>query len=158
VDFIVIACNTAHYWLNDLQKAVRVPVYNMISGAASYIAERSNEISGPVLLLATVATIRTKLYQDAFAAFDLHLQLPAPQEQEVLDKAIRKIKSGELAENPYLAEIRSILDKYAAEGTVALLAGCSEVSLLFPYLGSSLTKFDATAILAKKVVKEATAE
>jgi len=158
VDFIVIACNTAHYWFTDLQKAIRVPVYNMVSCAASYIAERSEELSGPVLLLATLATIRTNLYQDAFAACGLGLQLPEPQEQEVLDKAVREIKSGELAQNPYLAEIRLMLDKHATEGTVAVLAGCTEVPLLFPYLGNTLKRFDATAILAEKVVKEATAE
>ena len=27
--FFVIACNTAHYWYNDLQKKIRIPIINM---------------------------------------------------------------------------------------------------------------------------------
>ena len=27
--FIVIPCNTAHYWYNDLQKKIKIPIINM---------------------------------------------------------------------------------------------------------------------------------
>lgn len=157
-DFIVMPCNTAHYWLAELQAAVDIPFYGMIDNAAAYIAANHRALSGRVLLLATAATVRLGLYQQAFAREGLELRLPDQDEQIMLDKAVRRVKAGELAANPYLNEINAMLARHAAAGATAVLAGCTEVPLLFPYFTVPLEKFDATLLLARMAVARARGE
>jgi aspartate racemase len=157
-DFIVMPCNTAHYWLAELQAAVDIPFYGMIDNAAAYMAANHRPLSGRILLLATEANIRLGLYQRAFAGEGMELCLPNQDEQTMLDKAVRRVKAGELATNPYLDDINAMLARHAAAGVAAVLAGCTEVPLLFPYFAVPLERFDATLLLARMVVARARGE
>jgi aspartate racemase len=60
-----------------------------------------------------------------------------------------------LADNPYLEQINAMLAKYAAQGTAAILAGCTEIPLLFPYFKTGLRRFDATLLLARMAIAQA---
>jgi aspartate racemase len=155
VDFIVIPCNTAHYWIDDLQRELRVPILNMITCAASYVAERLPKLAGKVLLFAAAGTVQAEIYQKAFARFGLPLQVPAPAEQELVNRAIDNVKAGLVENNPLLEPLNTILKKYASAGLGAVLGGCTEIPLLFPHLIGNLKKLDATAILAEAVVANA---
>ncbi|MGA2990632.1 MAG: amino acid racemase [Candidatus Korobacteraceae bacterium] len=154
-DFIAIACNTAHYWIDDLRRAVGIPILNMITCCASYVAERFPELSGKVLLFAGPGTVEAKLYQKAFAGLGMQLHLPTDQEQKLVNGAIDQVKAGFVENNPLLGPLNAVLSKYAAAGIGAVLGGCTEIPILFPYLKGDFRKLDATAILAEAVVAEA---
>jgi aspartate racemase len=154
-DFIVMPCNTAHYWIEGIREAVTVPVYSMIDNAADHVAKECRNMSGRILLLATGATVDLGLYQEAFAARDMALLLPAAAEQEMINAAIKQVKRGAVADNPYLDRLNGMLAKYAASGTAAFLAGCTELPLLFPYVTGTGTKLDATLLLARMAVAKA---
>jgi aspartate racemase len=155
VDFIVIPCNTAHYWIDDLQRAVRVPILNMITSAAAHVAERFPELSGKVLLFAAAGTVQAKIYQKAFTNFGTELHLPTAEEQELVNGAIDKVKAGFVENNPLLPQLNAVLKKYASAGIGAVLGGCTEIPILFPYFIGDLKKLDATAIVAETAVAEA---
>jgi aspartate racemase len=155
VDFIVIPCNTAHYWIDDLQRAVRVPILNMITSAAAHVAERFPELSGKVLLFAAAGTVQVKIYQKAFTNFGMELHLPTAEEQELVNGAIDKVKAGFVENNPLLPQLNAVLKKYASAGIGAVLGGCTEIPILFPYFIGDLKKLDATAIVAETAVAEA---
>lgn len=154
--FIILACNTAHHWIKDLRASVSIPVYSIIENAATYISMNHRRYSGHILLLATEATISLGLYQQAFENKNMLLQIPTHEEQAIFYKAIRRVKAGELSSNSYISKANSILSRYAEEGTVAILAGCTEIPLLFPFLTDRLIKLDATLILAQMVIEQAT--
>ena len=40
IEIIAIPCNTAHYYLDDLRKSVHVPVMDMLTETANYIARQ----------------------------------------------------------------------------------------------------------------------
>lgn len=61
-DFLIMPCNTATYFIKDIQKRVKIPIVNMIQETANYIFKKYPKIK-KVGLLATEATIRTNLYQ-----------------------------------------------------------------------------------------------
>ncbi len=75
VDFIVIPCNTAHYFLNDIQKAVNVPVLNMIEIASEYIKNNFPQIKN-IGLLASNGTIKTEIYHNAFREKKISIIVP----------------------------------------------------------------------------------
>lgn len=151
VDFIVMPCNTAHYWIQELQHSVNVPILNMITCAAAYAFERYAQLSGRILLLATIGTVHVQLYQKAFRDSGMLLQVPTPEEQQIVDAAIDAVKAGQIENNPRLSQLDTIIRKHAAE---VVLAGCTEIPLIFPYLKKGFIRLDATAILAEAAVKE----
>jgi len=152
VDFIVMPCNTAHHWIQELQRSVKVPILNMITCAAAYAAERYPRLSGRILLLATIGTVHVRLYQNAFRDVGMLLEVPTPAEQKIVDAAIDAVKAGQIENNPWLAQLDEIVRKHAAE---AVLAGCTEIPLVFPHLKANFTRLDATAILAEMAVQQA---
>jgi len=156
VDFIVIPCNTAHYWFADIQAAVGVPMFNIITCAAEYVAGQAGGVPERILLLARKVTLKTGLFQAEFKALGLELIVPEIDEQDLIEMAVEGVKAGEIAKSPYLSGFSAMLDNYHQAGVTAILAGCTEIPLLFPYLKDNLKKYDTTMILAEKVVREAT--
>ena len=41
VSRIVIPCNTAHYWVPDLQKAIKTPITNMVEVTTSHLQKNN---------------------------------------------------------------------------------------------------------------------
>lgn len=60
---LVMPCNTAHYFLSEIQKNVEIPILNMIEVTGEAIEKRGVKTVG---LLATAGTINSGIYQDVF--------------------------------------------------------------------------------------------
>lgn len=152
-DFLIMPCNTAHYWLSDIQSHIRIPIYSMIEHAASCIEKFYSELNGPLLLLASKATIQKELYQQAFLRKGLPLQLPEPEEQDVIDSAIQDVKASVIADSIWIPHMNRMLEKYhLIRGIQAILGACTEIPLLFPYLYEPIHKLDPTLMIAKQAI------
>ena len=55
---VIIPCNTAHYWLSQLQKQTHLPISMIDATVASIKTDRA-------CILGTTGTLETKLYQTA---------------------------------------------------------------------------------------------
>ena len=62
-DFAVIACNTAHLYLDAIKDQIKIPILNMIELTAEHAKIMCPQ--GKVGLLATTGTLESKLYHDA---------------------------------------------------------------------------------------------
>ena len=58
--FIVIPCNTAHYWYEDLQKKIKIPIINMPKEVFNHTKKKCKKNS-KIGLLATEGTLKTKV-------------------------------------------------------------------------------------------------
>ena len=56
--FIVIPCNTAHYWYEDLQKKINIPIVNMPKEVFKFTKKNCKK-SSKIGLLATEGTLKT---------------------------------------------------------------------------------------------------
>ena len=63
--FIVIPCNTAHYWYDDLQKKVNLPIINMPKEVFNYTKKKCKKDT-LIGLLATEGTLKTGIYSKFF--------------------------------------------------------------------------------------------
>ena len=63
--FIVIPCNTAHYWYEDLQKKITIPIINMPKEVFIH-TKKSCKKNSKIGLLATEGTLKTKIYDKLF--------------------------------------------------------------------------------------------
>jgi len=63
--FIVIPCNTAHYWYDDLRKQIKIPIINMPREVFLHTKKNCKKKS-KIGLLATEGTLKTEIYDKIF--------------------------------------------------------------------------------------------
>ncbi len=93
--FIVIPCNTAHYWYDDLQKKIRIPIINMPKEVYLH-AKKNCKKKSKIGLLATEGTLKTGIYNKFFdKSFSLINPKKSLQTNSV-NKAIKYVKMGKI--------------------------------------------------------------
>ncbi len=149
-DFIVVPCNTAHYWIEQIRSAVRIPVVDMIKETVEHVA-RSYPSLRTVGLLAATGTVRSGLYQQRFLEIGIRAISPSDSDQDGLMQAIYAVKAGDLSKSSTVA-IR-IGQRLVAAGAEAAIAGCTEIPLVMRAGDISVPIVDATEVLARRTVE-----
>jgi len=152
-DFIIIPCNTAHYFISGIQQSVNIPILNMIEESANYVKNIYPSFK-KVSLFASKGTYKTKLYNSFFNAKNIDILIPTPPEQEKIMDLIYMVKSGILSEQ-MKSQIIKISKEQIKKGTQAIITGCTEISLILKDKDIKVPIIDPTNILAKRAIKEA---
>jgi aspartate racemase len=147
-DFIVIPCNTAHYYYEDVKKAVSVPVVHLVDLTASVVAERLPEKS-KAGIMASPAVVNTGLYDKAFRPYGVSVLYPCPADQKKLLEVIRAVKAGSLGKDirDRLAAIAANLVK---EGAGILVLACTELGVIGGGIDAEI--IDTSDVLASEIV------
>ncbi|MGH8319411.1 MAG: aspartate/glutamate racemase family protein [Steroidobacteraceae bacterium] len=148
-DFCVMACITAHGYVETFERDVGIPLIRMPDVVAEALGTGVSA-NGPVGLLATTTTLEMKLFQKAFAARNSLLIVPDKGGQEALMHAIYCIKKGEDARSSVLAVAKSLV----ARGARTLLLGCTDLSVLGPLHVERCAVVDALDLLAERTLAE----
>ena len=156
-EVIGMPCNTAHAFLGEIRASVGVPVLDMIGEAAA----RAREVFGVeavVGVLATDGTHKTGLYREALDRHGLVGIAPAERgvQRAVMD-ALHGVKLSGVSEASAEALGAAIVD-LEEQGATALLAGCTEVSLVLEQFPPRLPWLDPLQVLAEALVREAGGE
>ena len=72
--FIVMPCNTGHYWHSDLQKKIKIPIVSMTKEVYLY-SKKTCKNNSKIGILCTEATLKTKIYNKYSVSYT-HLTLP----------------------------------------------------------------------------------
>lgn len=148
-ELLAIPCNTAHYFLKDVEEAVDVPVLNMIEEAAVEVRRMFPEAKR-VGLLATRGTLRTRLYHDRLEDLGLAVIEPAENEQQRVDWLTKQVKLY-LAEQRHYETVTLLLNALTEAGADLVVAGCTEIPLALPKNPPCPT-LDPTNVLARSIV------
>jgi len=127
-DFIIIPCNTAHYFLTSIQKSVKIPILNMIEETAKETWKKISPIQ-KVGLLASIGIYKTKIYHQHFKKFNIKVISPEEKDKEKVMKIIYAVKAGNLSEE-VKKNIISIAQKLIDKGAEAIVTGCTEIPLI----------------------------
>src|SRR5690606_9147996 len=65
---LVMPCNTAHYWYDDLAKDAGLPFLHIVESAADALAASGLSAGGTVGIVATKATLTAGMFQQRLAA------------------------------------------------------------------------------------------
>ena len=151
--FISIPCNTAHYWVKDLQKKIRIPILNMpklVFKAASKYCKKNSKIG----LLATEATIKTKVYKYYFEKnFDLIIPSKRLQIKSV-NRSIKLVKMGKTkeAERAIKSSVNFLLKKKCKK----IILGCTELPIaIFAYKSFKKAKLSKIFLDPNLILAEA---
>ena len=152
-DFIIIPCNTAHYFLSSIQESVKIPILNMIEETVKETQKKNSSIK-KVGLLASIGTYKTKIYHQHFKKFNIEVISPEEKDKEEVMKAIYAVKAGNLSEGIKIS-ILKIAQKLIDKGSEALIAGCTEIPLILKEGDVSVPIIDPTRVLAETAVRKA---
>lgn len=149
---IVMPCNTAHLWFDELQQALELPMLHLVD-AALHDAVTLAGPSARIGLLATDASLASGLYVNRQMQGAPAVQWLLPTAREMLDwvmPGIAAVKAGDLPGGAYrlLAAARALKQR----GARALVLGCTEIPLVLDAANAPLPVIDATDALAHRAV------
>ena len=153
--YIVIPCNTAHYWYEDLKKKINIPIINMPKEVFKFTKKNCRQNS-KVGLLATEGTLKTGVYNNFFDK-DYNLLKPSEHIQKnSVNKAIRFVKMGNVraAEKAIKLSINYLIGMKCKK----IILGCTELPIAifafksFKKIKSSKIFLDPNLILAESAM------
>ena len=153
-DFIIIPCNTAHYYYDKIQEAVCIPILNMIQETSIFVHKMFPFIKN-ISLFATQGTYKSQLYQLYFNNFAIKIMIPSEMEQNELMEIIYRIKGGynlDLLKKQVIKIIYSQINN----GAQGIITGCTELSLIIEEKEFTIPIIDPTLVLAQKAIEKAT--
>lgn len=147
-DAIVIPCNTAHYFIEEVRKSVKVPVPSIIEETVLHIKLMHKK---KPLILATEGTINTESYQSCLKEHKIDFCIPNETDQKKVSSVIYDgIKTGDLSVSD---RIVSVANSYAKLGCDCAILGCTELSVLKPQMAKEMNAVDSMECLADTVIK-----
>ncbi len=154
--FIAVPCNTAHAFFPAIEREITTPLIHMMDETATAV-ELAHPSIQRVGLLATTGAIASGLYQEWFARHHIEVMVPNDDLQErAVMGAIHRVKAGKAGRDTtdMLSQAAVSLVKHGAE---ALIAGCTELPLVFRDGDASVPVIDPTRVLAEAIVRRACA-
>lgn len=147
-DFLVITCNTAHYFYDKIQENVKIPVINMIDETIKYVKNNNYKKIG---ILATDGTLEAKIYQRYCDTNKLNYEILDEENQKCLMDIIYKdIKSGNKVS---ISKFNNLISSLKDKGCDGVILGCTELSVLKNDNNlSSDFYIDSLEILARKTI------
>lgn len=150
---LLMPCNTAHYFIEDVRAAVSIPVIDMIEETARHISEIYGNLK--VGLLATNGTVLSGIYQDRLSRYGIDVVVPEEIEQETLVmEAIYGpggIKAG-FSELP-AKQLQLAVDQLMKKGAQIIIGGCTEIPLVLKEEDIGMVVVDPSQIVAEMSVK-----
>jgi aspartate racemase len=147
-DFLVIACNTAHYYHGAVQQAVDIPVINLIDLVTNHVKDNFPE-QDKVGILASPAVAMTGLYTERFKTLGMTDIWPDADHQACLLGVIKEIKKGNTGPG-VRADYVAVCENLRQQGAQLAIVACTELSALDETLPVDF--LDAAEILAREIV------
>ena len=154
--FIVIPCNTAHYWYEDLKSKINLPIVNMPKEVFNHTKKKCKKNSS-IGLLATEGTLKTGIYNKFFDK-DYNLIFPNNSLQKnSVNEAIKLVKMGKVREAS--KKIKPAIEFLIKKKSKKIILGCTELPIAifafksFQKIKTSKIFLDPNLILAHSAMK-----
>lgn len=145
---IVIPCNTAHYFIDEVKKHVSVPMPSIINETVLHLAKNGYKKAA---ILATEGTINTGLYQKECERQGLSSMAPSAEGQAmVMDIIYGNVKKGIIPEPEALYRVT---DPMFDAGCDCAILACTELSLIGEKIKDRDCFVDSLMVLANRSIK-----
>ena len=150
VGCIIIPCNTAHFWFDQLQQITHTKMISIIDATANFI-QKSN--AKEICILATSATISIELYQKKLSDNHIPFTIPESDVQQQIMQSIYKYKSGNVKESKEI--MIDIIKLYDFNPDRKFLLACTEIPLILEdWIKENPELFiDATDVLIRNAIE-----
>jgi aspartate racemase len=151
-DFLVIPCNTAHYYLPQIAEAVRIPVLDVVEQTIARL-QSSGARTSRIGMLASPAVRLVGLFEKRLASAGYTTVFPDEDAEARLLEVIRAVKAQRITPS-HQRTYEAIAHRLAESGAEAFLVACTELSLL-PAPNVVQPVFDTLDILVDATVQTA---
>lgn len=152
-DFVIIGANTAHWFYDDVQSQVDIPILNIIKETVDWTKTEFPNIK-KIGLLATTGTVKTQLYENAFKKEKVDIIVPEDEKQNIVMNGILDFKYGGNVEKIRMRFL-AIIDELKRQGVEAVILGCTEIPIILNKNIHDSFYIDPNEIIAEAVVKRA---
>lgn len=151
-DFIVIATNTMHKLVPDIEKNIHIPILHIADATAEAVKEKGITKVG---LLGTRFTMTQDFITNRLKKAGLEVLIPGKEDVEIVDKVIfDELCHGRVVEESR-KEYQRIISEMKEAGAQGVVLGCTEIGMLIKPEDAILPVFDTTIIHATKAVEKA---
>jgi len=147
-DLIIVACNTVHIFYDDMQSAVKIPIFNIVKETAKRVINFHYQHVG---LICSQSTTNAQLYENEFARHGIRVSTPSADQQKDLNRVIKHVMGGHQGLDDVLA-LKKIIRDYLHEGAEAIVIGCTEIPLAINQSHTDTHLFDSTRIIVECAV------
>ena len=148
-EIIVMPCNTLHVFIDTIRAAVHIPVMSIVDETITHLKQQ-NAIR--VAIIATQATIESKLYNGSLTKQGIHPILPTNHEQAAINQVIFDVLAGK-AHRRATRALRAITDECIFRGATDVLLACTDLQIVYPKLKEARAH-DTMHLLADACVRE----
>lgn len=153
-DFLIMSCNTAHHFYEDLSQAAAVPVLHIVEETAKVLKEQGISRIG---LLATDGAIQSGVFKKVLENYKIESLLPDEEDQrEIMHIIYDGIKAGDYSLDA--SRFSAICKQLLSRGAQTLILGCTEMPLAFSVFHIDLPHIDPTKVLAAAAIRYAGAQ
>lgn len=146
-EFIVMPCNSLHVFIKEIRAAVNIPVLSIVEETVKFLQKNNFKKAG---IVSTSATIKNKLYEQAFEKADIGYETPDPYQQEKMGKYIMNLVSG-MQSNKDREGLIEIINDFENKKVEVVILACTDLQLLIP-THPRLRIFDTMKIFADATV------
>ncbi|MBH0094865.1 aspartate/glutamate racemase family protein [Psychrobacter sp. NZS113] len=149
VDGLMIASNTMHKLVDDVQAVIHVPLIHIADATTDTI--KKNNLT-KIALLGTQFTMTQDFYKQRLIDAGLQVLIPVEDARAEIHRIIKKeLCVGQFKDSSreYYSQVIKDLAEQGAEGVIL---GCTEIGLLISQADSVIPIFDTTAIHAEAAV------
>lgn len=153
-DFIVIATNTMHKLVPQIEKEIKIPILHIADATAAAIKRDGIK---KVALLGTKFTMTQDFIQGKLKNAGLEVFLPEEKDIELVNDVIfNELCLGKVLDSSR-REYQRIISYLKERGAEGVILGCTEIGMLITQKDSLLPVYDTTIIHAKEAARLALA-
>ena len=149
VDFIVMPCNSLHIFIEEIRKAVQIPVLSILEETAKLLHEQNIKEVG---ILATDTIIKRKSYEKHLTEIGIKQIKPDDFQQAKMGKMIKNLVLSKHGNNDR-KELLEIVDSFDKRNVNTVILACTDLQLLIPQ-HKNMKIYDTMNILANATVRE----
>ena len=144
---IAIPCVTAHYFFEELESGIPVPVINGVRETAQHL---KNHGITKVGIMATDGTVKSRVFHRELEKQGIEAVVPSQDRQaDVMRLIFDDIKAGKPVD---MAKFANVAKELRSNGAQAIILGCTELSLIKRDHAIGPGFLDAMEILAQQAI------
>lgn len=150
-DFIVLPCNSAHYFLSRVFEGFPIHVVDMVESTSNVIIQQGWKKVG---VLAGEVTVGAGLYEKYLTPNDVCVVHVNNDEQKTVRRIIEDVKNNEISHQTE-ALLVSLIDVLVNNGAQSIILGCTELQAVIRDLKVNIPIVDSLEVLARAAIAEA---
>ena len=148
-DFVAICSNTPHIVLNQIVDELPLPIVSIVDANVRVVKNGGYK---NVLVLGTLATMQSGMYQSVLAENGISSVTPSVEDQQTIADIIFPNLENGIVDPDERLEILALVEKYIAYQSVdAVLLACTELPLIIKPADLTIPVIDTALVHAKEI-------